>query len=320
MVPFDEEGFKEYMRGEGARWWKEHVVRSSFDSFDGRPQGYVKAAGGDGNKVLVILHGFVEYADKYHEVIYDMWEHGYTVYLLELRGHGYSWRSVPEIDRVDIDTFDTYVADVKCFMDTVVEKEYPDSLKHVLCHSMGGTVGTLFLEKYGDYFKKAILISPMFRIRFGDAGGCQVKALFSMAEFMKLENRLLPGQKRFSEMGYDFENSCDTSEERYKYDLTLRINDKHFHLSGGNFRWGRAAVKAMADVVKPENVKKIKIPVLLCRAGLEDVVDSSGFDDFSSLCPDIRDVMFKNAKHEIFNSRSDTLEIFYRELFSFLDA
>ena len=43
----------------------------------------------------------------------------------------------------------------------------PDAPLFLFGHSMGGCVSALFLEKYPDTFKAAVLTSPMLKMLFG---------------------------------------------------------------------------------------------------------------------------------------------------------
>jgi len=37
-----------------------------------------------------MVHGFCEFFGKFHETAYTFYEQGYSVFFVELRGHGYS--------------------------------------------------------------------------------------------------------------------------------------------------------------------------------------------------------------------------------------
>ena len=51
-------------------------------------------------------------------------------------------------------------------MDEVVKKKGESVF--LFAHSMGGGIGALFLEKYQEYFEKAVLSSPMMEINTGN--------------------------------------------------------------------------------------------------------------------------------------------------------
>ena len=93
--------------------------------------GYMKSA--DGTRIhygyvttpvakaaIVISHGFTECMPKYYEMIYYFAKAGYSVYMVEHRGHGFSDRSVSDISMVTVNSFDDYVSDLDMFIREIV--------------------------------------------------------------------------------------------------------------------------------------------------------------------------------------------------------
>lgn len=44
---------------------------------------------------IVMIHGFCEFFGKYHETAWRFYQEGYSVFFVELRGHGASGRNLP---------------------------------------------------------------------------------------------------------------------------------------------------------------------------------------------------------------------------------
>lgn len=65
---------------------------------------------------IVISHGFCEFAEKYREVIYYFLQNGYSVYVPEHRGHGYSDRIVVDGEKVHVEDYEQYVQDLHFFV------------------------------------------------------------------------------------------------------------------------------------------------------------------------------------------------------------
>ncbi len=95
-----------------------------------RPQGEPRA-------VVVIVHGLKDHADRYAELAERLVAKGFAVYAMDLRGHGDS-----EGDRVWVNCFDEYVADVHRYLD-LVERREPNRPIYLFGHSMGGAIVTL---------------------------------------------------------------------------------------------------------------------------------------------------------------------------------
>ena len=103
---------------------------------------------------IVISHGFCEFAEKYEEVIYYFLKNGYSVYVPEHRGHGYSDRIVVDGEKVHIEDYEQYVQDLHFFVKNVVEPT--EKRKILFCHSMGGAIGVRYLEEFPLTFDAAI--------------------------------------------------------------------------------------------------------------------------------------------------------------------
>lgn len=59
---------------------------------------------------------------KYYEMIYYFAKAGYSVYMVEHRGHGFSERSVSDMSMVTVNSFDDYVSDLDMFIREIVMK------------------------------------------------------------------------------------------------------------------------------------------------------------------------------------------------------
>jgi len=120
---FGEETFEEEMNTKGKKFRDEHYREGCFPGCDFRSIHYVYVKNKNERAAVVISHGFCEFISKYDELVYYFYQLGYSVYFIEHRGHGYSFRYVPdELDRVHLEDFRDYVEDLKCFMDLTDRK------------------------------------------------------------------------------------------------------------------------------------------------------------------------------------------------------
>ena len=141
--------------------------------------GYMKSA--DGTRIhygyvttpvpkaaIVISHGFTECMPKYYEMIYYFAKAGYSVYMVEHRGHGFSERSVSDMSMVTVNSFDEYVSDLDMFIREIVMKREGRRPLYLYGHSMGGAIAAMYLEKHPEVFTKAVLSSPMIEMLYGN--------------------------------------------------------------------------------------------------------------------------------------------------------
>ena len=110
---------------------------------------------------VVISYGFTENARKYSELIWYFLLDGYSVCVLEHRGHGFSARDVDDPSVVWIDDWRRYVADLAKFTEIVASQYAGGRPMALYGHSMGGGIGAAVLERHPTLFDKAVLSCPM---------------------------------------------------------------------------------------------------------------------------------------------------------------
>ena len=99
---------------------------------------------GDPKAVLLIAHGFAEHSGRYGNVVNHFVPKGYAVYALDHRGHGRS-----DGERVHVDDFHDYVADLKTFFNQV-RRENPGKKIFLIGHSMGSVISLAYTLEYQD--------------------------------------------------------------------------------------------------------------------------------------------------------------------------
>ena len=116
-----EDGFCEAMKKEVVPFMKEHWVGGSFETKDHRHIAYRYCMNDAEKGAVVVSHGFCEFAEKFEETCFYFFKAGYSVFIIEHMGHGYSDRSLEDEEKVHIDSFETYVSDLHQFKKEVVE-------------------------------------------------------------------------------------------------------------------------------------------------------------------------------------------------------
>ena len=154
------------------------------------------------------FHGFCEFAEKYNEVAYRFSAAGYSVYVPEHRGHGYSGREVDDPELVHVQSYDCYAADLARFVETVVSPgRNTGSCLHIRWEA---PFAILALERYPQLFEAAVLSAPMCAMQTGKYPRFLAKLL---AEFCCLTGKgkcfaTLAGQQGFSETPQFEGSSC----------------------------------------------------------------------------------------------------------------
>ena len=292
----------------------EKVVQGDFTGYDEKTIHYYYLKNPEEKAAIVISHGFCEFFPKYHEITYYFYEAGYSVFFVEHRGHGYSYRETEELDRVHATRFQTYVDDLKIFVDEVVKKESSTKNLYLFCHSMGGCIGALYLEQYSDDFQKAILSSPMMQLNFRGTSPLMVKVLILWSSVAGWDEKYLPGQHGFDGIN-TYPNCSAQSEVRHKYLFELKKKNKYYQMNGGTYGWCKQSLKAMKQAIKEAD--RIKTPTILFQAGLDTMVEPGGQNKFLANNPNIEKFYYPESKHEIFNAYDSDRKKYFIQVLDF---
>ena len=113
---------------------------------------------GDKRGVLVVMHGLKDHSSRYSGLAQKLTAAGYALYAFDLRGHGRSSGR-----RVQIDSFDQYVADLAGFLEMVRRRE-PGAPIFLFGHSMGGAIATLTAIERQPALAGLLLSGPALRL------------------------------------------------------------------------------------------------------------------------------------------------------------
>ncbi len=318
QITFLGEGdFLPAMEGANLAWREESVKSGDLKTPDGLSLRYYYAIPEHPKAAVTIIHGFCEFFIKYHELAWYLYRSGFVVFFLEQRGHGYSEGKLSEPDVVYIDRYETYTADQKQFLDQVVFPRTEGLKKLLLAHSMGGAVGTLFLETYPQYFEAAILSSPMLRMKAGHYPPPAVAMLRLYAKLSGKTKKIAPGQHHFSGVP-SFETSSSLSKARYEYQFNARLADMHYQTYGASFAWAAASLSATNRLLKKAG--QIRIPVTMLTAGEDHLIDPEGYQIFLEKVPQTKRIHYETARHELFNADDDNRRKYFSDLLETLDG
>lgn len=245
---------------------------------------------------VVIASGRTESMVKYQELIYDLNQNGYSVYILDHRGQGYSGRLLDDKQLGHVNDFFNYVLDLKEFVAKVVVK---DKKMILLSHSMGGAVASLYVETYKHDFDGIVLSSPMHQPLIISSYITNLTCKLLEKKSTNL-NEYIFGTHSYDETKHDFQTNIFT-HSKIRYELVQSIYDKEpqTKIGGPSLGWLSQACKWSR--ISIENAHEIEIPVLILQAGEEKVVNNKAQKEF---CQNVGDrchlKRFSGAYHEMF--------------------
>ncbi|WEV41951.1 alpha/beta hydrolase [Bifidobacterium sp. ESL0682] len=268
---------------------------------------------------IVFSFGFTEFAAKHAEMTWYFLLAGYSVCILEHRGHGYSVRDVANPSLVWVDDWRRYVADLAKFAQTVGRRYAGDQPMHLYSHSMGGGIAAATLESFPMLFNRAVLSSPMIEPVTGMPNSI-AGPVTALASTIGLSRHRAPGQKEFSPTmklkGYE-----GAEQARVQWYFDLRKKDKHYQTNAATFGWVNQALKMSHAVLSREACSRIETPILLFQAGRDTWVHNAAQNRFvERVRVESGDVVLERvepAVHEIFSMPNAVLGPYVERIIDF---
>ena len=245
-------------------------------------------------------------------------QEGYSVFIIEHRGHGRSQRLGIDNSQINVEKFDYYVEDFKKFIDEIVIPDSNDRNLLLFAHSMGGGIGTIFLEEYTNYFKAAVLSSPMHQMNTGKSPKILADIVSKGMKLCGNEIMYLPGQMPYTGQK-SFPSRSTSCKERYEYIHDKIRKNNLYHSGGSSASWYLESLKATQKLIKKENASKVKIPVLLFQAEYDTYVIPKGHNKFASYAENCKLIHVKGSKHESYFERDEILFPVLDKLLSFYE-
>jgi len=261
---------------------------------------------------VVIVHGFSETAEKYHEFIYYLLREGLSVLIYDQRGHGRSGREAA-VGVIHVRRFTDYISDLEQILHA-----YGNTLTaplYLFGHSMGGGISALFLDKHGDVFEKAVLSAPMIDLLYR---GITRLACRAACRFCMLTGRAKKAVF-ISKKDYEnepFERSSALSPARFAY---LREGRRTApHMSGGapSYAWSAAALGVCRRIFRKKAPTRVKIPVLLLSANRDHLVCNEAQARFAAALTNATLTQVK-SKHEILFANDEVLHPVLNQILDF---
>lgn len=266
---------------------------------------------------LVIVGGRAEYAEKYAELLYDLKDAGFSLYIYDHRGQGLSGRLLADRAKGHVDDFDDYVADLGLFIERVVRPQKPKAII-LLSHSMGGTVALLYAARHRGGLDGIILCSPMLSINTWPLPAFLARIVCRAAVHAGLGEVSVPGSwfdvRRIPFAG----NRFTGSRERFETNRRLLAADQRLAIGAPTFAWVDQALAATKNLM--QRPSEPRVPVLLLQGAEDRVVGGEEQRRFCRRLDDCRLVRLAGARHEVLMEVDPIRERALREIYGFIAA
>jgi alpha-beta hydrolase superfamily lysophospholipase len=229
--------------------------------------------------VLLVAHGLAEHSGRYKNLVDYFVPKGYAVYALDHRGHGKS-----EGTRSYVDNFNDYLTDLKTFFD-MVRKENKNAEIFLFGHSLGGTIVTAYAIEHQKELA-GLIVSGASLV----ASTSVSPALLAMAGII---SALLP------KMGVTLLDASGISRDKSVVDAY--VNDPLVFRGKVPARTGAELARMWKQL--PEQMPKIKLPVLIMHGFADQLADPRGskllYERVGSKDKTLK--LYDNCYHEICN-------------------
>jgi alpha-beta hydrolase superfamily lysophospholipase len=245
---------------------------------------------------LALLHGYAEHLGRHAEITRALQDGGYTVHLLDCRGHGQSGGK-----RAHVDRFDDYLSDLELFLARVKEQAAGKPV-FLVAHSHGALIGARYLLDKPEAVRGAVLSSPYFRLKL------QVSPLKIMAG--KLIGKVLPSLPMKNEL----------KAEQLTRDVAIQNATKAdpLYQQIATPRWFTESTAAQEAVLR--RATEFVTPFLLLFGGADPIADPAAGREFyeAATSKDKQHKQYDGLLHEIFHETER--DIVFKDVVGWLDG
>lgn len=266
---------------------------------------------------IVLTSGFREATEKYFEVIRDMAEQGYAVWMMDWRGQGGSDRYIKDNpQKMYSEGYDKSIADLHQFATGVVKKS--DGPLIMMSHSMGGHIGLRYLKEHDGVFDSAVFTAPMLDIVTPGYPRKVVQLLTKAARVGRFLGDYVPTAGDWHLEPFET-NKLTSDPERYMVLPAIYKEKPELIMGEPTYGWLLHTLVSIDALQKEDYLKSIKTPVLIGVAGKDEVVSIAAEDRACKLIPNCIRVDVPEAKHEIWMERDSMRGPWIKRVFEFLD-
>jgi lysophospholipase len=263
---------------------------------------------------IFISHGYAESTLKYRELAFAFYQKGYSVYVWDHRGHGWSDRVGPQKHSVDVVNFADYTADLDGIMQHLPRG--PEVPTFLFGHSMGGAIAIDFMQKYPERVHAAVLSSPLLVPSLRGLPVSLVTWLARILARLHAPDKCSLGGARMAAEFWSFKFAGTRSRERFDlfYEETLK---EDLRMAGPTNRWVLATFASAKGLLNPERMARLRMPLFVATAGYDRLVCAHAIQEFCRRAPHSEAHLYPESFHEIWNERDGIRNPYLDDVLSF---
>lgn len=249
---------------------------------------------------IVLVQGRTEFIEKYFETITDFQKRGFAVATFDLRGQGGSQRLIGNERWGYVENFDDYWCDLRDFHAQIVLPDCPPPF-YLVGHSTGGLIGLLAASRDRLMFDRVFLSSPLVGLPGLPMSLKWTSRLVNALRFVGLSRLPLGRREDLEPAAFSFEGNPLTSDKiRFERSVAVMKARPELRIGVPTLAWTGAALTAMRQASSDEFPTQLKIPVFICAAALDTVVDTRASEALGLRLKAGYHVVIPGARHELF--------------------
>jgi len=319
--------FQQFVSEQLEPFWQARAETGAFKNPQGLEIHYANIRQAGATRAVVVSPGRIEGYLKYKELAYDLYQAGYSVFIIDHQGQGLSSRRLENAHKGYVSDFQDYVDDLHQFISETVSHRHQGSL-FLLAHSMGAAIGLRYIQQFPNTFEKASFSSPMWGFRSGLVPKFIAKGLVDLGHWVhdkfKEEGAYFIGGKDYDAKPFE-SNELTHSEARYGYFRELYEAQPQLQLGGITFAWLNASITALEQAYR--DLDQIEFPIQVFQAQDETVIDNLAQDAFclrlahhGRPCYGGKPEVIANARHELFIETDDKRLRLLTSLFRYFES
>ena len=275
---------------------------------------YAYAIPNNAKAAIVLSTGRLEGLDKYKELLWELYNNSYAVFISDHQGQGRSYRILKNKHKGYVNQFHDYSADFDFFNKHIVDVNWQGK-KVLVSHSMGGAIAFDYLSHYTHTFCGAFLSAPMFDIHTNGIPKSLAKLIAATAVKLGFQYNYALGQTDYSVEEFAL-NTLTSSDLRYQLFRETYQAEPLLQLGGVTYGWLNATFKFIASMDK----LNVTIPVYITSAGNDAVVDNLAQYKLAQRHNLTTIKNIEGAKHELFFERDEIRKLVLKNLYQFCDS
>ncbi|MBE0459429.1 MAG: alpha/beta fold hydrolase [Pseudoalteromonas prydzensis] len=262
---------------------------------------------------VVICSGRIEGLEKYQELIWELQQNNYAVFIIDHQGQGRSYRALANRHKGYVNKFSDYADDFALFDQQIVCKHFQGK-KIILGHSMGGAIAFDFLTRFEHDYSGVFLSAPMFDIHTKGIPKPLARFVAWLACKLGGKQCYAFGQKNYLAEEFSI-NSLTNSEYRYKLFREIYRSDSVLQLGGVTYGWLHTVFQFIDKLDQ-----QLAIPLFIASAENDTVVDNQAQVELVHRQNNAVLQAFAGAKHELLFEQDSIRQAVLSRFYQFCDS